>query len=92
MEKQNNTDKIFFHGKEYFCTLDLALDKIGGKWKIIMIYMLQNGALRSSDLQRKMSGVSNKISKVIFLENQHQKMSFIIDKLRRNNSSFLNFT
>ena len=34
---------------------------IGGKWKIIMIYMLQNGALRSSDLQRKMSGVSNKM-------------------------------
>lgn len=61
MEEQNNTDKIFFHGREYFCTLDLALDKIGGKWKIIMIYMLQNGALRSSDLQRKMSGVSNKM-------------------------------
>ena len=61
MEEPNITNKIFFHGKEYFCTLDLALYKIGGKWKIIMIYMLQNGALRSSDLQRKMSGVSNKM-------------------------------
>ena len=61
MEEQNITDKIFFHGKEYFCTLDLALDKIGGKWKIIMIYLLQDGALRSSDLQRKMQGVSNKM-------------------------------
>lgn len=61
MEEQCITNKIFFHGKEYFCTLDLALDKIGGKWKIIMIYMLQDGALRSSDLQRKMSGVSNKM-------------------------------
>lgn len=36
MEEPNITNKIFFHGKEYFCTLDLALDKIGGKWKIIM--------------------------------------------------------
>lgn len=40
MEEPNITNKIFFHGKEYFCTLDLALDKIGGKWKIIMIYPL----------------------------------------------------
>ena len=61
MEEQCITNKIFFQGKEYFCTLDLALDKIGGKWKIIMVYMLQDGGLRSSELQRKMPGISNKM-------------------------------
>lgn len=74
MEEQNITDKIFFHGKEYFCTLDLALDKIGGKWKIIMIYLLQDGALRSSDLQRKMQGVSNKMFTQTARELEHDGM------------------
>ena len=38
MEKQNNTDKIFFHGKEYFCTLDLV-------WQLLP-YRLQYNTLR----------------------------------------------
>lgn len=58
---QEDIQKIKFRGKEYFCSLDLTLSLIGGKWKTMMIYMLKDGALRSSDLQRKMPGVSNKM-------------------------------
>lgn len=61
MEKQDNNGKIIFKGKEYFCSLDLTLSMIGGKWKTMMIYMLKDGGLRSSDLQRKMPGISNKM-------------------------------
>ena len=58
---QEYNRKINFRGKEYFCSLDLTLSLIGGKWKTMMIYMLKDGALRSSDLQRKMPGISNKM-------------------------------
>lgn len=61
MSCQEDTQKINFRGKEYFCSLDLTLSLIGGKWKTMMIYMLKDGALRSSDLQRKMQRVSNKM-------------------------------
>ena len=37
------------------------MDVIGGKWKALMIYHLQQGALRSSDLQRQIEGISNKM-------------------------------
>lgn len=61
MDSQRDTEKIIFRGKEYFCSLDLTLGLIGGKWKTMMIYMLKDGTLRSSDLQRAMPGVSNKM-------------------------------
>lgn len=61
MEKEDNYLKIIFRGKEYFCSLDLTLSLIGGKWKTMMIYMLKDKALRSSELQRKMPGISNKM-------------------------------
>lgn len=61
MDNQDPYQKIKFRGKEYFCSLDLTLSLIGGKWKTMMIYMLKDGALRSSDLQRKMPEESNKM-------------------------------
>lgn len=61
MVHEDYNNKINFKGKEYFCSLDLTLSLIGGKWKTMMIYMLKDGPLRSSDLQRRMPGVSNKM-------------------------------
>lgn len=54
--------KIFsYNDKEYFCSLELTMELIGGKWKTMMIYHLKDGGLRSSDLQRTLSGISNKM-------------------------------
>lgn len=50
-----------FQGKEYKCSLELAMDIVGGKWKTMMIYHLRKGAMRSSDLMRKLDGISNKM-------------------------------
>ena len=61
MENKEDTTEIFFKGRKYFCSLELTLDVIGGKWKTMMIYRLKDGALRSSELQRLMTGVSNKM-------------------------------
>lgn len=52
---------IKFNKKEYFCALELALELIGTRWKMMMIYHLKNGPLRSSELQKRMRDVSNKM-------------------------------
>ncbi len=52
---------IFFSGRRYFCALELALELIGGKWKPMMLYHLKNGPLRSSELQKRLNNISNKM-------------------------------
>lgn len=62
MEHSNNECIEFsFQNKKYLCSLELTMDIIGGKWKPIMIYHLRKGALRSSDLMRRLNGISNKM-------------------------------
>lgn len=50
-----------YKGREYVCSLELAMDLIGGKWKTMMIFHLKDGALRSSELMRSLHGISNKM-------------------------------
>lgn len=52
---------IKFAGRTYFCALELALELIGGKWKPMMLYHLKNGPMRSSELQKKLHDISNKM-------------------------------
>lgn len=52
---------VSFKGKTYYCALELALELIGGRWKMMMLYQLRNGALRSSELQRRMRDISGKM-------------------------------
>lgn len=52
---------VKFKKKEYYCALELALELVGTKWKMMMIYHLRNGGLRSSELQKKIRDVSNKM-------------------------------
>lgn len=52
---------VVFGGRTYFCALELALELIGSKWKMMLLYHLRNGALRSSELQRRMRGISGKM-------------------------------
>ncbi|MDE5833506.1 MAG: helix-turn-helix transcriptional regulator [Desulfovibrio sp.] len=52
---------VSFRGKSYHCALELALDLIGARWKIMMFYQLRNGALRSSEPQRRMRDISGKM-------------------------------
>lgn len=50
-----------YNGKVYCCSLKLAMEVIGGKWKTMMIFHLKDGALRSSELIRTLHGISNKM-------------------------------
>ena len=54
--------KIFLYNKnKYYCSLELTMDIIGGKWKSMMIFHLKDGAMRSGDLQRTLRGIANKM-------------------------------
>lgn len=62
MEYQPRDEKYLFNGKEYLCPLDLAMEVIGGKWKAMLLFHLQWGPLRSSELKRRIKGnISNKM-------------------------------
>ncbi|WP_321334897.1 helix-turn-helix domain-containing protein [uncultured Bacteroides sp.] len=61
MNNQGVIDKYIFKGKEYFCSLELVMDMIGGKWKPIVLFHLKDEAMRSGDLQRSLHGISNKM-------------------------------
>lgn len=62
MGYQHIDEKYFFNGDVYLCPLELAMEVIGGKWKAMLIFHLQYGALRSSELQHRIKGqISNKM-------------------------------
>ncbi|WP_315070086.1 helix-turn-helix domain-containing protein [uncultured Clostridium sp.] len=42
------------------CSVAFAMDVIGGKWKLLIIWtMFQNGVIRFNELQRKIDGISS---------------------------------
>lgn len=43
---------IELNGKRYACTVSLAMDLIGGKWKSVILYHLQDGAKRFGELHK----------------------------------------
>ncbi|MBQ3678890.1 MAG: helix-turn-helix transcriptional regulator [Succinivibrio sp.] len=62
MTSEGKCSKEFvYKGKKYRCSLELAMDVIGGKWKSLLIFHLRNGAMRSSALQHSLTGISNKM-------------------------------
>ena len=50
-----------YGGRVYYCSLELALELMGGKWKMMLLYHLRNGPLRSSELQRRLRNISGKM-------------------------------
>jgi DNA-binding HxlR family transcriptional regulator len=47
--------------KVYECGLEAALDVIGGKWKVLIMWPLKNGATRFGELKREVPGISEKM-------------------------------
>ena len=43
------------------CGLDISLKIMGGKWKPLILYHLQNGPLRFSEIKRSMGCISEKV-------------------------------
>ncbi len=46
---------------EFYCPVKLTADIIGGKWKPLILYYLESGTLRFSELQRRIPGMTKKM-------------------------------
>ena len=47
--------------REYGCFLVLARDLIGGKWKMVILWLLRDGVMRFSELKRRLDGITQKM-------------------------------
>ena len=58
MKTECQTDTVQFREKSYPCTVSLAMDLIGGKWKAVILYHLQKDARRYSALRKEMPAIT----------------------------------
>jgi DNA-binding HxlR family transcriptional regulator len=54
------SDLIKFNDRLYPCTVSLAMDLVGGKWKAVILYHLKDGLKRYSELRKEMPGVTER--------------------------------
>jgi DNA-binding HxlR family transcriptional regulator len=47
--------------KSYGCGLEAALDVVGGKWKVLILWPLTQGKCRFGELRRQVPGISEKM-------------------------------
>ncbi|WP_059010229.1 winged helix-turn-helix transcriptional regulator [Streptomyces specialis] len=47
--------------RAYSCGIDAAIDVVGGKWKVLILWALHDGARRFGELRRMVPGVSEKV-------------------------------
>jgi DNA-binding HxlR family transcriptional regulator len=47
--------------KDYSCGLEAALDVVGGKWKVLILWALRSEAHRFGELRRLVQGISEKM-------------------------------
>lgn len=48
-------------GTDPQCGLDISLKVVGGKWKPLILYHVQGGPTRFSELKRRVGGISEKV-------------------------------
>jgi DNA-binding HxlR family transcriptional regulator len=47
--------------KDYCCGLEAALEVVGGKWKVLILWSLRGEPLRFGELRRQIPGISEKM-------------------------------
>lgn len=70
------------------CGLDVSLSVIGGKWKPLILYHLQGGPTRFSEIRRRVGGISEKVliqqlrelvAMDVLLRHDHHQMPPVVD-------------
>lgn len=46
---------------DHVCGMSLAIDAVGGKWKLHLMWILAEGPVRFGEIRRKLDGVSEKV-------------------------------
>ncbi|WEK33623.1 MAG: helix-turn-helix domain-containing protein [Candidatus Pseudobacter hemicellulosilyticus] len=49
---------VALSGKIYHCTASLAMDLVGGKWKVVILYYLKNSEKRYNELRKEMPAIT----------------------------------
>ncbi|MBO9728310.1 MAG: helix-turn-helix transcriptional regulator [Chitinophaga sp.] len=60
MKIECESDYIKVNGKLYPCTVSLAMDFVGGKWKTVIFYHLKDGCRRYNELRKEMPSVTER--------------------------------
>lgn len=60
MNIECESDYIKVNEKLYPCTVSLAMDLIGGKWKTVILYHLKDADKRYNELRKEMPGVTER--------------------------------
>lgn len=47
--------------RDYGCGLEAALDVVGGKWKVLILWALRSAPCRFGELRREITGISEKM-------------------------------
>jgi len=58
MKKECTGKYVKVKGKTYPCTVSLAMDLVGGKWKSVILYHLKDGEKRYSVLRKELFSVT----------------------------------
>ncbi|MGH2622782.1 MAG: winged helix-turn-helix transcriptional regulator [Sphingobacterium sp.] len=58
MKIECTSDLVKFQDKSYPCTVSLAMGLVGGKWKAVILYHLQNGPKRYHELRKEMRAIT----------------------------------
>ncbi len=58
MDTECRSDYVKLKGNVYPCTVSLAMDLVGGKWKAVILYHLKDGNKRYSELRREMPAIT----------------------------------
>lgn len=60
MNIECQSDLIKVNEKLYPCTVSLAMDLVGGKWKAVILYHLKDGDKRYHELRKEMPAVTER--------------------------------
>lgn len=85
---QKGKCQVFMDKLETPCGLDVSLSVIGGKWKPLILYHVQGGPTRFSELKRRVAGISEKVliqqlrelvTMEILVRHDHQRVPPVVD-------------
>ncbi|MET9554859.1 helix-turn-helix domain-containing protein [Streptomyces sp. NPDC006645] len=63
--------------RKYTCGLDAAIAVMGGKWKGLILFSLDEGPLRFGELRRSVSGISERI---LILQLREMELSGLVHR------------